>query len=163
MDRKCDGSSRPKSRRTPLRGDPELLFGIQQWLEGALWLTFPDRAPLLNIALTHVYSLFSHVVWPIYVPLAAIALEKMRRRRRVLIGTGGAGAAVGLYLLSVLIRLPIVATVTGGHIAYESPYFYASRYGASSRAVLNTIVWLHFADTRGAASGSETTGGPLPP
>ena len=25
-----------------------VLFGIQQLLEGALWLTFPDRAPLLN-------------------------------------------------------------------------------------------------------------------
>ena len=36
-----------------------------------------------------------------------------------------AGAAVGLYLLYVLVRLPLVAQVTGRHIAYLSPHFYA--------------------------------------
>ena len=25
-----------------------VLFGVQQLIEGALWLTFPDKAPLLN-------------------------------------------------------------------------------------------------------------------
>ena len=100
------------------------LFGIQQLLEGALWLTFPDRAPLLNTALTHAYSLFSHVLWPVYVPLAALGLESVRWRRRVLLAITIVGAGVGVYLLAMLIRLPIVATVTGGHIAYESPHFY---------------------------------------
>jgi hypothetical protein len=102
-----------------------LLFGIQQLLEGALWLTFTDGAQALNTGLTHAYSLFSHVLWPIYVPLAALALETVRWRRRVLAATAVAGAAVGLYLLAMLIRLPIVAVVSGGHIAYQSPHFYA--------------------------------------
>ncbi len=102
-----------------------VLFGIQQLLEGALWLTFPDRAPHLNTVLTHAYSFFSHVLWPIYVPLAALALEPVPWRRRVLAGIAVAGAAVGLYLLATLFTLPIVATVKGQHIAYESPHFYA--------------------------------------
>ena len=102
-----------------------VLFGIQQLLEGALWLTFPDRAPLLNTGLTHAYSFFSHVLWPIYVPMAALALETVPWRRRVLIAIGFAGSAVGLYLLTTLFTLPIVATVRGQHIAYESPHFYA--------------------------------------
>lgn len=72
-----------------------VLFGIQQLLEGALWLTFPDRAPLLNTVLTHAYSFFSHVLWPIYVPLAGLALEPVPWRRRVLIGIALAGSAVG--------------------------------------------------------------------
>lgn len=102
-----------------------VLFGIQQLLEGALWLTFPDRAPQLNTVLTHAYSFFSHVLWPIYVPLAALALETVRWRRRLLIVFAIAGSTVGLYLLVTLFTLPIVATVTGRHIAYESPHFYA--------------------------------------
>jgi hypothetical protein len=101
------------------------LFGIQQLLEGALWLTFPDHAPQLNSILTHAYSFFSHVLWPVYVPLAALALETVPWRRRVLVAISMAGSAVGLYLLVTLFTLPIVATVTGGHIAYESPHFYA--------------------------------------
>jgi hypothetical protein len=102
-----------------------VLFGVQQLLEGALWLTFPDRAPLLNTMLTHGYSLFSHVLWPIYVPVAALALETAPWRRRVLMAIAFTGSAVGLYLLAMLFKLPIVAVVKGRHILYESPHFYA--------------------------------------
>ena len=52
-----------------------VLFGLQQLIEGALWLTFPDKAPHANTVLTHVYSLFSHVLWPVYVPIAVLLLE----------------------------------------------------------------------------------------
>lgn len=102
-----------------------VLFGLQQLIEGALWLTFPVEAPLLNTVLTHVYSLFSHVLWPVYVPVAVLLLETTPWRRKVLIALAAAGAAVGGYLLYYLIRLPIVAQVTGAHIAYISPHFYA--------------------------------------
>lgn len=103
-----------------------LLFGVQQLIEGALWLTFPDHAPLLNKALTYAYSLFSHVLWPIYVPLAVLALEPAGRRRKLLGGIALAGVVIGLYLLYFLVRLPIQAVVIGRHIAYVSPHFDAA-------------------------------------
>ena len=110
-------------RELPYAAIP-LLFGIQQLLEGMLWLTFPDRAPLLNVGLTHLYSFFSHVLWSIYVPLAALALETVPWRRRVLAGIALAGALAGVYLLVMLARLPITARVVGQHIFYDSPHFY---------------------------------------
>ena len=102
-----------------------LLFGVQQILEGALWLTFPDEAPLLNTVLTYVYTFFSHVLWPVYVPLAVLLMERTPWRRKVLGAIAIAGAAVALYLLILLVRRPLVSQVTGGHIAYTSPHFYA--------------------------------------
>lgn len=102
-----------------------LLFGIQQMLEGALWLTFSADAPLLNTVLTYVYSFFSHVLWPVYVPLAVLLMEPTPWRRKVLGVIAIAGAAVGIYLLYFLVRLPLVAQVAGRHIAYLSPHFYA--------------------------------------
>lgn len=102
-----------------------VLFGVQQIVEGALWLTFPDKAPLLNTVLTHVYSLFSHVLWPVYVPIAALLLEHTVWRRKVLAAIALAGAAVALYLLYFLVQLPIVSQVVGRHIVYVSPHFYA--------------------------------------
>tara|TARA_R110000772_G_scaffold40628_1_gene95023 strand:+ start:663 stop:1331 length:669 start_codon:yes stop_codon:yes gene_type:complete len=101
-----------------------LLFGIQQLLEGALWLTFPDKAPLMNTVLTYAYSMFSHVLWPIYVPIAVYLLEKVAWRRMALLLTAAGGAIVGLYLLYFLISLPIVAEAGEGHIDYVSPHFY---------------------------------------
>ncbi len=102
-----------------------MLFAIQQLIEGALWLTFPAKAPLLNIFLTYSYSVFSHVLWPMYIPVAVLLLEPTAWRRKVLVVIAVAGSVIGLYLLYFLIRLPIVAKVTGHHIAYISPHFYA--------------------------------------
>ena len=42
-----------------------LLFGIQQLVEGVIWLTFVQDAPLLKQTMTYVYSGFSHVLWQI--------------------------------------------------------------------------------------------------
>ena len=102
-----------------------VLFGLQQLIEGALWLTFPVKAPLLNTALTHAFSFFSHVLWPLYVPVAVLLLEPTPWRRKALVAIALAGATVSLYLLYFLVRLSIVAEPSGGHIAYISPHFYA--------------------------------------
>jgi hypothetical protein len=102
------------------------LFGVQQLIEGGLWLTFPDNAPLANAVLTHLYSFFSHVLWPIYVPIAVLLLEPEAWRRKVLMLIAVAGAAVGLYLLYFLVTEPIVSEVVGRHISYQSPHFYVA-------------------------------------
>ena len=102
------------------------LFGVQQLLEGALWLTFPDNASLANSVLTPAYSFFSHVLWPIYVPIAVLLLEPEAWRRKVLKAIALAGAAVGLYLLYFLVTEPIVSEVVGRHISYQSPHFYTA-------------------------------------
>lgn len=101
-----------------------LLFGIQQLIEGLIWLSFRDASPLPNPPLTFAYSLFSHVLWPIYVPFAVYLLESVPWRRQALVATQVAGIAVGLYLLYFLIRFPVTSQVLGQHIVYESPHFY---------------------------------------
>jgi hypothetical protein len=100
------------------------LFGVQQLIEGGLWLTFPDNAPVANTVLTYFYSFFSHVLWPIYVPIAVLLLEPVEWRRKLLMAIAVAGAAVGLYLLYFLVTEPIVSEVVGRHISYQSPHFY---------------------------------------
>ena len=103
-----------------------LLFAVQQLSEGVIWLTFRYEAPLLNAVMTHVYSFFSHVLWPVYVPLAVLLIEPPGWRRRALLVLVAAGAAVGAYLLYFLIALPIVSRPVGQHIEYVSPHFFAA-------------------------------------
>ena len=102
-----------------------ILFAIQQLIEGVIWLTFTDELPGLNAVMTHAYSFFSHVLWPVVVPLAVVLMEPNGWRRRALIAFVAAGAAVGAYLLYVLMAYPIVSRPTGQHIEYDSPHFFA--------------------------------------
>ena len=103
-----------------------MLFAIQQLIEGVIWLTFGDEATLLNSLLTHVYSFFSHVMWPVYMPVAVLLMEPAGWRRRALIAFVAAGAAVGAYLLYILLAFPVVSRPTGQHIEYVSPHFFAA-------------------------------------
>ena len=101
-----------------------LLFGIQQLVEGVIWLTFSREAPVLRDVMTNVYSVFSHVLWPIYVPFAIAVLDATPWRRKTLRAFQVAGTVVGLYLAYSLVARPIVAEVIGKHIVYVSPHFY---------------------------------------
>lgn len=107
-----------------------LLFGVQQGVEGAFWLGLRADTALLNTALTQIYSFFSHVLWPVYVPLAVLLLEPAAGRRKVLESLLALGAATALYLFYTLIRFPISAD---GHIRYLAPHFYAAGVMAAYR------------------------------
>ena len=113
-----------RPRELPFAAIP-LLFAIQQLSEGVIWLTFRYEAPLLNAVMTHLYSFFSHVLWPIYVPVAVLLIEPSERRRQVLLAFVAAGVAVGGYLLYFLVAFPVVSRATGQHIEYVSPHFFA--------------------------------------
>jgi hypothetical protein len=83
-----------------------LFFGIQQFLEGGLWLKIgqPDTAR------THLYALgflfFAYFVWPFLVPFAAFLVETRRNRRRVFLGLSIFGFLLGLSLFVPLLLNP---------------------------------------------------------
>ena len=112
-------------RERPFAAIP-LLFAIQQLIEGVIWLTFSRDAPLLNTVMTHAYSFFSHVLWPVYVPLAVLLIEPPGRRRQALWAFVVAGLLLGSYLLYVLVTYPVVSRPTGQHVEYVSPHFFAA-------------------------------------
>ena len=99
-------------------------FGFQQLLEGGLWLSFADKAPLLNAVLTQLYSVFSQVFWPVYIPVAVLLIEPVCWRRRLIGVIALAGVVVALFLLRYLVRLPVVAQVSAHHIVYVFPHFH---------------------------------------
>ena len=112
-------------RERPFAAIP-LLFAIQQFIEGVIWLTFGRDAALLNTVMTHAYSFFSHVLWPVYVPVAVLLIEPPGRRRQLLWAFVVAGLVVGSYLLYVLVMYPVVSRPTGQHVEYVSPHFFAA-------------------------------------
>ena len=100
-----------------------LLFGMQQIVEGVLWLSFSYDAPQLNVAMTYLFSIFSHVLWPMFVPFSIGLLEIVPWRRKVLWGFQAVGLFVGLYLFYMIVEYPVTA-VMATNIVNVSPHFY---------------------------------------
>ncbi|MGQ9424344.1 DUF6629 family protein [Gilvimarinus sp. F26214L] len=100
-----------------------LLFGVQQIIEGFLWLSFLYERESLNVVTTYAFTVFSHVLWPIFIPLAVGIMEPSVRRRQLIWLFLLMGLAVGFYLLYLIIRFPLTSEVRE-HIVYVSPHFY---------------------------------------
>lgn len=98
-----------------------LLFGAQQIVEGILWLSFRFDAPLLNVPMTYLFTLFSHVLWPMYVPFSIGLMESVAWRKKVISAFQIIGFAVGLYLLYFIVRYPVTSVVRQ-HMVYVLPY-----------------------------------------
>lgn len=100
-----------------------LIFGLQQALEGLIWLTLDDHAArwscLPAADLVWGYSFFAQAFWPLYVPLAVYLIETVAWRRQALMLTGLAGMVVSMFLLAAMVQQPVHAYLQGQHIVYE--------------------------------------------
>lgn len=99
-----------------------LLFGIQQLIEGVVWLSFGNAA--FNVIATYSYSLFSHVLWPILVPFSVLLLETNPTRKKILWIFFITGLTVGLYLLYFIVTEPITSEIVNNSVAYNSPHLF---------------------------------------
>jgi len=109
-----------------------LIFAIQQIAEGFLWLTLPNPAhTLLQQVITYLFLFFAQVLWPLWVPIAILLLEKKEKRKKTQKILVGIGMIVSCYLLYCLVSYHVQARIIGYHISYEQDYPPALRnYGA---------------------------------
>jgi hypothetical protein len=98
-----------------------LLFGAQQVVEGMLWLSFQFDAQLLNVIMTYLFTLFSHILWPIFLPFSIGLMETVAWRKKVISAFRITGIATGLYLLYFIVRFPVTSEVHG-NMVYVLPY-----------------------------------------
>jgi hypothetical protein len=100
-----------------------LIFGIQQLSEGILWLTLPnpEYANIQKIV-TYIYVLFAQTVWPIWVPIAILLLEKEATRKNIQRFFVLSGLISGLYLAYCLFTFNVEAKIIGKHIDYIQDY-----------------------------------------
>jgi hypothetical protein len=100
-----------------------LIFGVQQIAEGVLWLAlpYPDYVNTQKV-FTYIFILFAQVVWPIWVPIAILLLEKNETRKKIQKVLVGAGILVGMYLAFCLLMFNVEAKIVGHHIQYFQDY-----------------------------------------
>lgn len=102
-----------------------LLFGLQQIIEGFVWLSFSSKFQFLNLFTTYAYVFFAYILWPALVPLSVRLLETNPIRRKIIGLLQFLGTAVALYFVYYIIQNPIVSQIVCNSISYTSP----SQYG----------------------------------
>ena len=95
-----------------------LLFGAQQFVEGLVWLGVGAGDEQVARALAYLYSIFSHLLWPVYIPWVAWFSEPPGGRRRILGRAFAASWALEGYLLVGLWSDPITVQACSGHLVY---------------------------------------------
>ncbi|MEW5839174.1 MAG: DUF6629 family protein [Pseudomonadota bacterium] len=126
-----------------------LLFGVQQFSEGWVWLSLGGFHPEYARASALGFLFFVYLVWPVITPLAARALEDRPRQRAMLLYValfaGLMGALVYLPLLPVEAR--VQASIVQHSILYQHrPLFeeqwndWVARIGYALVIVLPLIV-----------------------
>ncbi len=100
-----------------------LLFGLQQAAEGVVWLAAAGGDVALQSCASAGFLAFAQVIWPVYAPLAVLALEPPGWRRRVMGVCAGAGLIVALVMLHGLLTAFVPGVPEGGHIRYTLAYW----------------------------------------
>jgi hypothetical protein len=126
-----------------------LVFAVQQFSEGFLWLTLPysDQAYLQQV-ITHIFLIFAQVLWPLWVPIAIILVEKEKTRKpfqKVLVGIG---ILVALYFGLCLFFYHVQAKIVGYHIYYEQDYPVVPRNFGGALYIVATIAPLFFSHVK---------------
>ena len=108
-------------RELPLASIP-LLFGIQQTIEGVVWISF--GLPALNTIMTYAYLMFAYVLWPVFVPVAILLIENNPVRKNILRVLSLIGFVMGVYLLYFIFTDPGKAHIVNQSIAYDYRHLY---------------------------------------
>jgi hypothetical protein len=106
-----------------------IIFGIQQIAEGFIWLGLNDaeNGSYLQIA-THLFIFIAQVIWPIWVPLSILFLNKKNRRKSLQKILVILGAGLSMYMCYCLYWFHIEAKIIDHHIAYYQAYPISNKY-----------------------------------
>ncbi len=104
-----------------------LFFGVQQLIEGFVWISFGSA--LFHTVATYAFVMFSHVLWPIWVPFSVMLLEHDKVRRKVLVLFLGVGLTVGLSQFYYVLTTPVTSFISLNSIVYNIVYSVPSSFG----------------------------------
>ena len=117
-----------------------LLFAVQQIAEGVLWVTLPNPAYVVTQkVITHLFLFFAEIVWPIWVPVALLLLEREATRKKAQRILVGVGILVSCCLAYFILSYHVQAKIIGYHVSYEQDFTTAFRTYIGALYVIVTV------------------------
>jgi hypothetical protein len=100
-----------------------LFFGMQQIIEGTLWISIPnpDYINLQKIS-TYIFLIMADVVWPVMIPLSVMFMEKNTKKKRIILILLILGITLSMYYSVCLLFLNVTPEISGYHIHYSTDF-----------------------------------------
>jgi hypothetical protein len=106
-----------------------ILFSIQQFTEGFVWLSLSNESYSdWQQSSTLIFLIFAQAIWPSFVPFSIWLLEKNKMRKKILGAISIFGLAVGSYLLYCILNFSIDSKILGSHIFYDVDHQHTTIY-----------------------------------
>lgn len=100
-----------------------LIFSIQQFLEGMLWLSINDQTNFFGTNFfSYTFLFIAQVLWPIFIPYSIRRNEVQANRRKIISILLGLGIIHALYFGYGLINYPIFTEVSNSHLLYKMEF-----------------------------------------
>ena len=115
----------PTVRHLPFVAIP-LVFGLQQLLEGLIWLRL-DSAGAPG-ALPSAYAFLAEALWPLLIPTSVLLIEPGRIRRLAMIGLAAIGGLFFIGFAGVALNGLYTAEIEGDCIRYSICFEWSSRF-----------------------------------
>lgn len=100
-----------------------LLFAMQQFVEGVLWLLLPQIGTGgASHLLVQIYAFFIGVIWPMVIPLGILLIEPDRLRKRLMTGVLAIGVIVAIGTFIIILRYGVEVAVVNHCLVYSNPF-----------------------------------------
>ena len=103
-----------------------VLFGLQQFIEGIVWLKIASECTNSARTAALSYLLFSHLFWLIWIPLSCYAVENNLIKRKIFFALILLGGVFGLsiYVPFLLVEDSMAIGLTRNSIVYSTVLLY---------------------------------------
>lgn len=118
-----------------------IVFGIQQIIEGFLWLALKGKLEQESITpLTYGFIFIAQIIWPIWVPYSIYLMEQKAGRKKLFWGLIGIGAAISLTVCVRLLFYPLTSAIVDHHIVYSMKFPVLIKYLGAAGYFIATVV-----------------------
>ncbi len=122
-----------------------LVFGLQQFSEGMLWVAMQNQAyGNWRTGATYFFACTGQLIWPLLVPFGVLLMEPDKKRKNILRLFCTIGVVIFLYLFHNIINYPVTAKITNHHMDYEFVFPYSHHTMLSAVLYVIPTVMSHF-------------------
>ncbi|MES2591559.1 MAG: DUF6629 family protein [Bacteroidota bacterium] len=117
-----------------------LVFGVQQFVEGFLWIAIENNYVQLQNISTHLFIIIAQIIWPVLVPFSIMLMEPEKKRKSLLNMFLLFGGIASVYLAYCIAIYSVKSEIDRHHIFYALGFPHVNKGAIALFYVIPTAI-----------------------